>query len=272
MKNTLFALALLSFSALADQERILVSDIDDTIKVSHVLDKHSTVLNVPFKKNAFMGMAQLYKKVLEDKKADQVVYLSNAPKFLMTGFHGRFLKKNGFPEGRLLLPKGLSIKNHKVESLRKIIKNENPKELILVGDNGERDTLIYAQIRKEFPNLKMTTYIHLVYSLTGFDGNVGKKLEENQIGYATSMDLAVQMKSREQLGQGSYEAFVKDIVDDALAEGEDEERGLVMMFPNWVDCRDLSRPIFPLVTGSEADVLQFELKLADRCQREPFDS
>lgn len=266
-----FLLVLSSF-AFADNKVILVSDIDDTIKVSHVLDKDSTVANAFVPKNAFLGMANLYSLLIEDKTVDQIVYLSNAPKYLMLPFHKNFLKRTGFPAGKLLLSTGLSNKNHKIESLRNLIKNESPKELILVGDNGERDTLVYAAIQKENPSLKITTYIHQAYSLAGYKGSVGKPLEVNQNGFATALDLSVELMNQDLLSESSYAKLLTRIIPVALKEGNYGERGRPLMFPAWFDCRDFKVIELPVKKDvDEKSLAEFNKKLSERCSIEPFE-
>ena len=65
MKNTTsLLLATLVFSSLsAAADTLLVSDMDDTIKVSYVLDKDSVVANVAMIHNVFMGMPELYQAI-----------------------------------------------------------------------------------------------------------------------------------------------------------------------------------------------------------------
>lgn len=275
MKKFNLALAVgLTFTSLlafADNETILVSDIDDTIKVSHVLDPDSTIANAFLPNNTFLGMPELYEALLNDKKVDDIVYLSNAPKFLMYPFHRHFLNREGFPHGRLLLNSGLSNKHHKLNSLRRLIQNESPKELILVGDNGEHDTEVYAIISKEYPDTKITTYIHQAYSKTGYKGNTGKPLEENQIGYATALDLAAQMMNREELTETSYSKLMTDIIPEALEEGYYGERGRSLMFPAWLDCRDFVAFELPIKNDLSLEAVNaFNKKLAERCSSVPY--
>lgn len=272
MKNIIAAgLLVLSTLAFADNEVILVSDIDDTIKVSHVLDPDSTIANAFLPNNTFLGMPDLYEALINDKKVDEIVYLSNAPKFLMYPFHRHFLNREGFPHGRLLLNAGLSNKHHKLNSLRRIIENESPKELILVGDNGEHDTEVYATIAKEYPETKITAYIHQAYSKVGYKGNVGKPLEENQVGYATALDLSVQLMNRDMLTEESYVKLMSDIVPDALDEGNYGERRRALMFPAWLDCRDFQPFELPVKKDLSPEALNaFNKKLAERCSVVPY--
>lgn len=270
-KHLMIALALLSSTfAYAENEAILVSDLDDTIKVSHVLDVDSVLANTVQVNNSFLGMAELYHSLVQEKKADKIVYLSSAPNLLMKQLHKKFVARSGFPSGTLLLSLNISNRNHKITALRKIIAEDKPRELILVGDNGERDVEIYHQLKTENPELKITTYIHQAYSQIGYERNFGKLLEKDQIGWATSIDLAAQFVATGQLSLESYETLVEKIVPRALVENDYIKRGESMMFPAWFDCRDYVTTSLPTTPKIQSLVVSFEKRLSDRCTREPF--
>lgn len=273
MKNYLHitaSLLLLSFQALAEENVVLVSDIDDTIKVSHVLDIDSVLANTIQVNNSFLGMAELYHSMKADKKANKIVYLSSAPDFAMQKLHEKFLSKSKFPEGTLMLSLKIDNRNHKISALRKLITEQAPSELILIGDNGERDAEIYRQIQTEYPALKMTTFIHQAYSRFGYRGNFGKPLEENQIGYATSIDLAAHLLEQGYLSEASYESLINKIVPLSLKESNYVERGRPMMFPAWLDCRDYVATKLPASETIQSLVTKFEKRIGDRCGREPY--
>lgn len=270
MKNSILGLFVLATISQGHATSILVSDIDDTIKVSHVLDVDSVLANTVALENSFMGMPELYHGLVAFKKADKVVYLSNAPNFVMKKLHQNFLKKGGFPDGDLIMSKGLSNKGHKIEALRQLIRENDPTEMILIGDNGEKDTLIYDQIQNEYPYLKMTTFIHQAYSQIPYRGNTGKLLEKGQIGFATSIDLAAQLLSMGYLSAKVYEDMTLKILPKALAEGNYVARGKAMMFPAWFDCRDFAATKLPSTEKNRNEIAKFQDKLELRCSRGPY--
>lgn len=264
MKNISLAFLLL-LPQLALSKVLLVSDMDDTIKVSHVLDIDSAIANARQTKNAFMGMPELYQALAKIPEATEFHYLSSAPQKLMFYFHHYFLWQNEFPSGELVLNSKLIDSQHKITSLRKMIAEHNPTKMILIGDNGERDTEVYAQIRKEFPHIGGETYIHIVYSLEGFENNEGKPLQQGQIGWATSLDLAYDLLQKGYITQTDYKALVESVEPRALKENPYIERRKQMMFPAWLDCRDLKIPELPLISN------QLQKKIEDRCAREPYE-
>ncbi|MGE3609503.1 MAG: phosphatase domain-containing protein [Bacteriovoracaceae bacterium] len=252
------SLHLFLFSQSVFSKTILVSDIDDTIKNSHVLDLDELLRNsIKTAHMSFMGMADVYQKMVDDKTIDSIVYLSNAPKSLMHKYHQLFLDQNQFPEGTLILKRHIFTKNHKVRALRQLIEEQSPDELLLIGDNGEHDTEIYEQIESEYPKLKMTTFIHQVYSKFGVDNNFGKPLEQGQLGFATSVDLSAQLKKQNFLSDESYASIISTFIPVAL-----EDR----LFPSWQDCRDLELIDFPSTRAEDEELIsKFESKLLDRC-------
>lgn len=264
MKNTLIALILL-LPQLVTARTLLVSDMDDTIKVSHVLDIDSALANARQTKNAFMGMPELYQALIKIPNATPMHYLSSAPQRIMEYYHRRFLSRNNFPSGKLVLNRKLIDHEHKITSLRRMIEEYRPTKMILIGDNGERDTIVYAQIRKEFPDIGGETYIHLAYSQAGFEKNQGKPLLDGQIGWATSIDLASDLLQKGYINKSAYLELIKSVMPKALAENPNIERGRQMMFPAWFDCRDLKIPELPEVPA------ELQRKIEYRCEIAPYD-
>lgn len=134
--------------------QILVSDIDDTIKVSHVGDTkallRSTFLE-PF--TAVPGMAKLYSEIAA-QKATQFIYLSNSPWPLYPWLVAE-VKKSGFPDGHWLLRQWSvtgsildlfeKTTNHKTENIEYLFTAFPHNKFILVGDDGELDPETYHE-------------------------------------------------------------------------------------------------------------------------------
>lgn len=277
MKNTTsLLLATLVFSSVsAAADTLLVSDMDDTIKVSYVLDKDSVVANVAMIHNVFMGMPELYQAISKIPEVKGIKYLSNAPKKIIGDLHEKFLKLNQFPKGEFVARSWYDLRtgnSHKVNSLRKFIKQYDPQELILIGDNGEADAEIYAQIRTEHPNVLGPTYIRQAYSSIGFSGNFAKPLHEGQIPFSSSVDIAIDLFKRGYLTSEAVTDHVLNVVPDMLEEDEDENRGATA-FPEWYDCRDFTLPELPVLVDLKANELlqEYGSKVQQRCSIEPYD-
>lgn len=215
---------------------VLISDIDDTIKVSHVRDKLDAFVNIFHTENVFRGMPEMYNLLTQGQPTMPVFYLTNAPEFLMKSFHADFLEQNHFPNGKVLLRKNLSDKNHKVNKIHQIIKTLNPKAIILFGDNGEHDPEVYDLIRRQYPDIQFYTYIHQLYNENKMDTN-GDFLKAEQKGFVTPVEVVIDLANKNIISDQSARNFIDNIGIEILmnAEKENTERSKrgKLSFPSW---------------------------------------
>lgn len=155
----LFALSFNSVSA----RTVVISDIDDTIKMTGVLNNRIHVgFNGLFSKRAFAGMSELYHEY--HAKGFGIYYVSGSPQMIDCRI-ADFLVEKDFPQGdqRFLKDKISSdTYKFKMESIRNVIAKENPTSLILIGDDTEHDPDVYNDISKEYPGLVEAIYIRAV--------------------------------------------------------------------------------------------------------------
>lgn len=143
-----------------DQGLSIISDIDDTIKISHVADKKALLANTflrPFR--AVPGMADLY---IRWEKSNAVFhYVSSSPWQLYPAL-AEFIEQHQFPKGsfhlkcfRLKDSSFLSLftkdDQYKLSNISILLQRFPKREFILVGDAGERDPEIYGEIARQFP-------------------------------------------------------------------------------------------------------------------------
>lgn len=137
---------------------IIVSDIDDTIKISGVSDRKILLENTFIKPYVPVeGMADLYGSWESDGAS--FVYVSASPWQLYEPLT-QFLREQSFPEGIMEMkmfdmPSGVktifdSPEKVKIPALKKLIKSFPGKKFILIGDSGEQDPEIYGKIADEF--------------------------------------------------------------------------------------------------------------------------
>jgi|YNPMSStandDraft_1061717.scaffolds.fasta_scaffold05707_3 hypothetical protein len=138
----------------------IISDIDDTIKHTHMLDSRQMLLNSlvrPFR--AVEGMGEVYRQAA---KAGAVVhYVSASPWQLFVPLE-EFRQKAGFPAGSFHLhhvrfdPGGLAQifsgpKDFKITQITQILKHFPHRRFILVGDSGQQDPEIYGELARRYP-------------------------------------------------------------------------------------------------------------------------
>lgn len=140
----------------------IVSDIDDTVMVTSAPRPFLAVWNTfvlrESARRSVPGMAPLYQRLLRDDPSAPVLYLSseawNAAPAL-----GRFLRRNGYPAGPLLLtdwgPTRTGLLrdgvDHKRAALRRLVREFPQIRWLLVGDDGQRDPEIYTELAAEQP-------------------------------------------------------------------------------------------------------------------------
>lgn len=133
----------------------VVSDIDDTIKVSDVSDKQELIKNTfikPFQ--AVSGMPEIYSSW--EKQGAAFHYVSSSP-WQLYPFLNEFIENSALPRGSFHL-KQFRIKDQsffdlfaspmesKVPTISGIIKQYPERRFVLVGDSGEEDPEVYARI------------------------------------------------------------------------------------------------------------------------------
>ena len=138
----------------------VISDIDDTVKDSHVLDKKrlwEATFYQPFK--SVPGMAELVKRLAGP--AGAVHYVSSTPWHLYTPLR-EWLATDGFPVSSLHL-KQIRLKDTTVFNIFKgpevmkppvieaLVRRWPKRTFILLGDSGEKDPEIYGDIARKFP-------------------------------------------------------------------------------------------------------------------------
>lgn len=138
----------------------VISDIDDTIKVSNVSDKKKLVQNIFFHEyTATKGMPAFY-QWLENEGA-YFHYLSSSPwqmypllqPFIDTHYpKGAMHLRNFNPTDRSFIKFFLSSEVYKTTKAMNIIHRYPEHQFILIGDSSEKDPEVYARIYREFPH------------------------------------------------------------------------------------------------------------------------
>ena len=71
----------------------------------------------------------------------------------------------------------------------------------------------------KFPNLKISVFIHQLYSVKAFL-EVGKAILPGQIPYVTAVDLAFELKKITLLSEKSYQGFIQILIPKILKEDD----------------------------------------------------
>ncbi len=142
----------------------VISDFDDTVAQSHVLQRRKIVQTALLKDArthpVVAGMSGFYQCLVEDRAPGAgLAFVSGSPHQFGPRI-ATFLQHNGFPVAGLYLrnwgPNTMS--GYKQPAIRKLL-NQMKQPAILVGDSGEKDPEVYAEIRREFPDRVKDIYI-----------------------------------------------------------------------------------------------------------------
>jgi hypothetical protein len=207
---------------------MVVSDIDDTIKWSHILGPEVLVDGLNYHL-AFKGMPELYTSLAS--AGAKVVYVTGAPdvliaKLQINSIPQKVISTNRFPQGDIFLHQlGESTEDFKVATITKIIKDDPTLDLILIGDNGEKDVETYTRVRQdpEIGNRVKQVFIHKIY-------NGGSSLEPmaDQHPFVTAAELAAMLYGFNLLNGADLTTIVK-IVDEGMKD-KNHDHNLTLPF------------------------------------------
>jgi phosphatidate phosphatase APP1 len=143
----------------------VISDLDDTLSVSQVTSKRKLLKHALTEEGdtqpVVEGMPQLMRCLREGKTERPVFALVSGSPVQFVPRVTRFLFTNDFPPfGLYLRDLGPGTLNgYKQPIIRSLLKSV-PQPVVLVGDSGEADPEVYAEIRSEFPGRVKAVAIH----------------------------------------------------------------------------------------------------------------
>lgn len=162
-----------------NQKRIIISDIDDTVMVSHST-RLIKKLRLMFFKNAysrltFDGTPEFYQALARGKSGEE-----NHPFFFVSSSEWNlydllddFFVYNKIPRGIFLLQRfsrsslrfwksGTGTHQHKLDKIRELLEVYKTQTFVLIGDSGQNDTSIYQQLAGGYPERIESIYIRKV--------------------------------------------------------------------------------------------------------------
>ncbi len=180
MKKLVLIIALCSLHFSAFAEIRIVSDLDDTLKITNVNNWSQAVRNALFSKKAFAGMPELIYQMQSYTVSFSIITAS--PKLLNSKIES-FLSHHEL-ETQYLFTRDIINESdkldYKVKAIEKIL-SENPGELILMGDDTQRDVDVFQLIKKRYPKRIIAVYIHSI---------MNKELPKGFHKFFTALEIA----------------------------------------------------------------------------------
>ncbi len=165
----------------------VISDVDDTIKISEVTDHEALLRNTFLREfKAVNGMAEMYQQLAS--RGASFHYVSASPWQLYQPLSA-FMANHSFPAGSFHM-KYFRLKDHsalqmlasqhkyKPEVIQKILTDFPKRSFILVGDSGEQDPEIYGGLARKFPRQVAKILIRDVQDLSSYDERFKKAFAE----------------------------------------------------------------------------------------------
>jgi phosphatidate phosphatase APP1 len=143
---------------------LVLSDFDDTLAVSHVTSKYRLIATTFFEDAdthpPVDGMPALYRSLAAGRPVPPAFAVVTGWPIQFAPRLVRFLEKNGYPPMALFLRNlGRSTLSGYKEPVLRRLAARFPQPLILIGDSGERDPEIYAELAREAPGRVLRIYI-----------------------------------------------------------------------------------------------------------------
>jgi hypothetical protein len=200
--------------------RLIVTDVDDTVKLtdnSHTVD---SVLRAAFSRKAFAGISTLFKELRSQGNPSEffdhstLYFVSGGPRLLHSAIV-KMISENGFPSPWVLsLRKDLhqAVPEYKIQKISQILKESAPEEqTILFGDDGEKDPETYAELLKKYPDRIDGVYIHRIKA---------RALSAGEVGYDTPMDVAIHEMEKGKLKADQAVRVGKAVLSESASDDE----------------------------------------------------
>jgi phosphatidate phosphatase APP1 len=142
----------------------IISDIDDTVvetgATDFVKNWRRVLVDCPQDRLAVPGASTLYRMIARDHEAPArpFFYVSSSP-WNLYGFIAEFMELNDIPHGPMFLKDyGIDAQQfirkshdaHKLAAIETVLAFYPQMRFLLIGDNGQRDVSVYAQVVRDF--------------------------------------------------------------------------------------------------------------------------
>jgi hypothetical protein len=223
-----------ALSQVSGKQHVLVSDIDDTVKITDVNDASDSISNSFFGRDGFPGMAPLFDalRASDGDSAPSVnppdlSFVTGSPSFLRSAIE-EFLHLNGFFDWALITrnffgrPEMVEYKTGAIRGLLGKL-SEAEQEAYLFGDDTQADPQVYQIIQDGCPDLIAGVYIRQIRN--DRDDLPGQK------GFFTAVDIGIDLLLQARLRTEDIKAILADFRDPECGTFEGDRA-----FPPFAQC------------------------------------
>lgn len=232
----LLAGLLLTLVSTAHSKTLIISDLDDTIKYTHVASAKKLFHGVA-NDQAFFGMPELVMGLKRAKGDDTKLFVVSGSPKAIKGIIENMLRSNGIEADDVVIAGKTAAKPQALEAVMKAHAKPGD-DVILLGDSVESDSKFYLDLKKKFPNTKTRIYIHRVST---------QALPRGIREFATPIEVAH--------AEGEYVlavAMAKTLLERTSADPYVNQRILKFHFPEWKPCVTMSQFMTSVATLASA--------------------
>lgn len=219
-----------------DERRIIVSDIDDTVLISHSTQTFRK-LKLMLLRNAltrlpFKGVSAFYRALErgKDQKTFSPFFYVSSSEWNLYDLLENFFDHNALPKGVFMLRKlehnilkfwksGQGNHEHKYEKIKFLLGFYENQKFILIGDSGQRDPEIYNRLANDFPGRIETIYIRKIGTGVLFEDieQVTSKLKKVKTHYLQVED------TKDAAGHAIIEGYINEELYHEYSQIKDSE-------------------------------------------------
>lgn len=249
MISNICAFLILSIFSLSSYAGIsIVSDLDDTIKITNSGNiLHSSYRGV-FKTSVFTGMPQL---LAEMRNYTNELHIVTASPDIIRSKVIETLNKHSIKYESLIMrsirkPQGKF--DYKVAKIKEIME-KNSDDFIFLGDDVGMDPEVYVEITRLYPNRVLESYIHVINN---------REIPKGVTKVFAAHDMAILEHSAGRMNEESTRGIVNKILG---------ENSLKMIIPNFAYCPASMTDVWSSHLGTVFSTEAFMIfrKLTDHC-------
>lgn len=232
---------------------MVISDVDDTLKITNSGSATDATWNGFFEKHVFPGMPELYKAWSSEKTT--IHFVTGSPGIVRKNIIA-MLKNNKITYATLITRPNLleSTYKFKMRAISRLMEASPLEQVVLIGDDVSHDHLVFRDLNEKFPGRVLASYIRPVKNRAGLEG---------QIPYVTAYDVVTNEVAEGRMGLLDY-----GVVMAAVLTGSKTR-----LFPKFTWCpTELDGTTLPTESSTYLGAQQVEDHIESICRGRRSDS
>lgn len=243
MRLWLISAALVLSSAHA---ALVISDVDDTIKITNSGSLVDAAWSGVFKKEVFPGMPELYRAW---GKQHKIYFVTGSPTIIRDRIQD-LLREHKVRYERLVTRSNILERtySYKLHAISRIMEAQPTEQVVLVGDDVSADHEVFKALDEKFPGRVLVSYVRPVRNRPALAG---------QVPYVTAYDINTTELAAGRIGLVDY-----GVITAAVMVGAPEK-----LLPPFAWCpTELDGTLLPTESSSHLGAQQVEDRVEEICR------